>query len=104
MACRLRISDDIVALIRGLHPILKSRVRSALTQICMNPYFGKALKGELIGLRSFRIKRFRIIYKISSDRTIDIIAIGPRKFIYEETYRILKKKQAPSNVNKEDVK
>ena len=87
----LRIPDDIVALIRGLHPILKRRVRSALTQICRNPYDAKALKEELIGLRSFRIKRFRIIYKISSKKAINIIAIGPRKNIYAETYRILKK-------------
>jgi mRNA interferase RelE/StbE len=100
MACRLRISDDIVALIRGLHPILKRRVRSALTLICRNPYEGKTLKEEMIGLRSFRIKRFRIIYEISSDRTIGIIALGPRKRIYAETYRILKKKQAPSNVKR----
>ena len=98
MEYKLRIPDDIVALIRGLHPILKRRVRSALALICMNPYDGKALKEEMIGLRSFRIKRFRIIYKISSDRTIGLIALGPRKRIYAETYRILKKKQAPSNV------
>ena len=91
MEYRLGIPDDIVVVIRGLHPVLKKRVRSALTHICGNPYAGKALKEELVGLRSFRIKPFRIIYKISSDRTIDIIAIGPRNRIYEETYRILKK-------------
>ena len=87
----LRIPDDIVALIRGLHPILKRRVRSALTQICRNPYDAKALKEELIGLRSFRIKRFRIIYKVSSKREIIIVALGPRKYIYEETFRIIQK-------------
>ena len=100
MEDQLRIPDDIVVLIRGLHPTLKKRVRSALTQICMYPYEGKALKEELIGLRSFRIKRFRIIYKISSDKAINIIAVGPRNHIYEETYRILKKKQASSNVKR----
>ena len=91
MEYRLGIPDDIVVLIRGLHPVLKKRVRSVLTQICMQPYQGKALKEELIGLRSFRIKRFRIIYEISSNKTINIIAIGSRNHIYEETYRILKK-------------
>ncbi len=73
MEYKLRIPDDIVAFIRGLHPILKKRVRSALTQICRNPYDGKALKEEMIGLRSFRIKRFRIIYEITSNEAINII-------------------------------
>ena len=35
--------------------------------------------------------RFKIIYRISSKQIIDIIAVGPRKTIYEETYRIIKK-------------
>ena len=29
--------------------------------------------------------------RISSNQIIDVIAVEPRKFIYEETYRIIKK-------------
>jgi len=56
---------------------------------------GKSLKDDLEGVKSYRISRFRIIYRISSKQTIDIIAIGPRKSIYEETYRIIKKESNP---------
>ena len=55
------------------------------------PEVGKALKDELAGLRSFRVGRFRIIYRISSKRQIDLVALGPRVRIYEETYRLVKK-------------
>ena len=88
---KLRVPDDIVALIRGCHPDLKGKIRAGLRHIMAEPEFGKWLKDELEGLQSYRISRFRIIYRRSSPQIIDIVAIGPRKTIYEETYRIIKK-------------
>ncbi|WP_051822678.1 type II toxin-antitoxin system RelE family toxin [Desulfonatronum thiodismutans] len=88
---RLRVSDDLAALIRGLHPELKRKVREALALIVENPTLGKPLKRELEGLRSFRVSRFRIIYSLTEKREIQIIAIGPRDRIYEETARIEKR-------------
>ena len=90
---KLRVPDEIVSLIRGMHPIIKKRVKAALNEISHNPYCGRALKEELAGLRSFRIKRFRIIYEVSTKKQINIIAVGPRKYIYEETFRIISKDQ-----------
>jgi mRNA interferase RelE/StbE len=72
--------------------MIKSHIRSGLQTILDNPYAGKALKDELKGLRSYRVKRYRIIYRIRPGKKhIEIITIGPRKIIYEETYRILTK-------------
>ena len=83
----------MVSLIRGMHPLLKKRVRAALNEICLDPYIGKSLKEELTGLISYRIKNFRIIYNVIKQKEIHIVAIGPRKFIYEETFRLVKKDQ-----------
>jgi mRNA interferase RelE/StbE len=88
---RLRVPDDIVAMIRGCHPQLKRKIRAGLRHIAAEPESGKSLKDELERLKSYRINRFRIIYRISSKQTIDIVAVGPRKMIYEETYKIIKK-------------
>jgi mRNA interferase RelE/StbE len=85
-----RISDEVVELIRGMHPDLKKKVKASLNTVLLNPYSGKALKKELAGLWSFRVSRFRIIYKIVK-KEIQIIAIGPRSSIYKETYRLLNK-------------
>ncbi len=95
MPYKLRIPDEIASLIRGMHPLLKRRIKSALKEICHDPRCGNALKEELSGLRSFRIKRFRIIYKVSSKKEISIVALGPRKYIYEETFRIIQKSKKP---------
>ena len=45
---------------------------------------------KLEGLRSFRVGRLRIVFRIAAEaRTVDIVAIGPRRSIYEETYRLV---------------
>ena len=88
---KIKTSDEIANLIRGTHPHLKKKIRSALTIIVNNPDIGKSLRDELTGLKSYRVSTFRIIYRISSRQCIELIAIGPRKTIYEETYRLIKK-------------
>ena len=89
---KLRVPDEIVGLIRNMHPHLKKKIKASLQLILSNPYSGNGLKDEHTGLRSFRVSKFRIIYRISSDRIIEVVAIGPRESIYEETLRILSKK------------
>jgi mRNA interferase RelE/StbE len=54
---------------------------------------GKALINELAGLRSFRVSSFRIIYRIKNPEQIELVAIGPRQRIYEETFRIIQKEE-----------
>jgi mRNA interferase RelE/StbE len=41
---RLRVPGDVASLIRGLHPELKRRVRSALDAVVADPSIGKALR------------------------------------------------------------
>ena len=91
MPYKLRIPIDTVSLIRGLHPQLKKKTRAVLQEIIVDPHTGKALKNELKGLWSYPTKKIRIIYRFTTKKYIDIIAIGPRKCIYEETYKLLKK-------------
>jgi mRNA interferase RelE/StbE len=88
---RLRVSDETAELVRSLHPHLKRKVKAALQAILEDPQCGKALKDELAGLRSFRVGRLRIIYKPPSKKNLEVVAMGPRKVIYEETLRSLKK-------------
>ncbi len=87
---KLKVPDTVAKLIRNLHPHLKKKVKASLQTIMSDPSSGKPLKDELAGLRSFRVNRFRIIYRISDKKLIEIIAIGPRECIYEETFRLLK--------------
>ncbi len=86
---KLKVPDEIVELLRNMHPYIKRKVKKALQTIITELFSGKALKDELEGLRSYRVSSLRIIYRISKGKVIDIIATGPRKNIYKETYRII---------------
>lgn len=89
---RLRVPDPVARLLRGLHPEMKQKVRSSLARLETEPDAGKALQAELEGLRSLRAGRFRIICRMAERRVIDIVAVGPRDRIYEETLRLLTSK------------
>ena len=91
---RLRVPGDVASLIRGLHPDLKRRVRSALDAVVVDPSVGKALRDELAGLRSSRVGRFRIIYRVAGS-VIEIVAVGPRTTICEETWRRVRRDLPP---------
>jgi mRNA interferase RelE/StbE len=88
---KLVVPADIRELIRTMHPSVKKKVKSSLKMILSDPHSGKALVGELAGLRSLRVSSFRIIYRIKDPEQIELVAVGPRGRIYEETFRILQK-------------
>jgi len=83
--------DAVAESIRGMHPLLRKKVKAGLATIASDPHSGKALKEELEGLRSFRIGKFRIIYRMAG-KAVDVVAVGPRKIIYQETHRLLRRK------------
>lgn len=87
MAARtLKTTTAVRELIRHLQPNLKPKIRAALSDILADPHCGKPLKGQLDGLWSLRIGRYRVIYR-PDDAGAEIIAIGPRKTIYDETLK-----------------
>ena len=88
---QLRVPDYLTEFIRGLHPELKRKIKESLKLIIAEPDSGKPLKDELEGLRSLRVGRFRLIYRLAGAREIQVITIGPRASIYEETFRLIKK-------------
>ncbi len=89
---KLVVPKDVRELIRTMHPFLKKKVKASLKIILSEPHSGKALMDELSGLRSFRVSSFRIIYRIEEPEQIELVAIGPRERIYEETFRMIQKK------------
>ena len=87
---KLIIIDTAAKVIRSLHPELKRKMRSGLRALVTDPFAGKTLRDELKGLRSLRIGRFRIVYRISG-KSVEIAAVGPRKTIYEETLKLIRR-------------
>lgn len=90
MESKLKVSKEIRLLIQKLHPQIKKKIKTGLQDILEKPESGKYLKDELAGLQSYRVSKFRIIYRKSSN-IIELITVGPRKTIYRETAKLIKK-------------
>ena len=88
---RFQVPLRIEQLVRGLHPELKRKVRAGLDLIRTDPAAGKQLHDELAGLRSLPVGWSRIVYRAAASRVIELVAIGPRRTIYEETLRLLRR-------------
>ena len=70
---------------------MKRKGRAALQTIIADPDCGKPLKEELAGLRRYRIGRLGIVYRTTDDRSVEAVAVGPRREIYAETYERLRR-------------
>jgi len=79
---RLNIVQAVREMIIHLPPSFKHKVKAALQSLAENPYHAKALRDDLAGLRSYRLARSRIILQIKG-ATVEIVAFGPRKDIYQ---------------------
>ena len=88
---RLRVPRRLAELLRGLHPGLKRKVRAGLDLIRTDLAAGKALRDELAGLRSLRVSGLWIVYRVARGRVIELVAIGPRRTIYADTLRLLRR-------------
>jgi len=76
---RVEMPAALRHLIRRLPPELKVKVKTALRSISDDPYRAKELREELGGLRSYRVARSRVIYRVIG--TVQIVALGPRSAI-----------------------
>ena len=84
MAYHILYSETSRKQIRGLHPQIKSAIKSSIERLQENPFTGKRLEKEISGYLSIRMKRFRIIYKINDDdHNVEVHHVGHRKDIYE---------------------
>jgi len=88
---RLRVPGRIEEVVRTRQHGLKRKGRAGLDLMRVAPEVGKELRDELAGLRSLRVGRFRIVYRVAARRLIDLVAIGPRRTIYQETLRLLRR-------------
>jgi mRNA interferase RelE/StbE len=88
------IPPPIAEVIRHLSPELKRSVKHAIRAISADPHCGEPLQRELADYWKYRVRRFRIVYSIDrANRAIKIVAVGPRRTIYEEAAEQLRRRK-----------
>jgi mRNA interferase RelE/StbE len=86
---RVRFTPEAARCISRLHPDQKKIVGDALDQLRREPYAGDDLQEELIEFKSFKPKRFRIIYSVDNDNgVVQVFYVGHRRDVYDQ-FRIL---------------
>jgi mRNA interferase RelE/StbE len=92
----LEIPPEVADFVRGLPPEVKRQIKRALIRLAETPEAGKLLTGELAGLRSYRARRFRVVYQFAeSERRLLILQIGHRRTVYEELSQRVRRRQPP---------
>jgi mRNA interferase RelE/StbE len=90
-AC-IKFTPETARLFAVLHPQTKKMIKAGLKLLYQDPDSGGDLQEELSGFKSFKLKRYRVIYKFSEgDNTIRIYYIGHRRDVYEQFQTLLNK-------------
>lgn len=87
---RARYTPEAADRIRRLHPQVKREIREGIRELLASPLSGHSLQFELGGLRSYRVRTYRIIYRVHDDEScLDIVFVGARRNVYEELRTLL---------------
>ena len=82
---QLRITPAVQETVRSLPPKIKRYIQQAFEEIRKDPWSGKSLRDELEGYYSFRVRRFRVIYRLKRQLiTVLVVGVDPRSIIYKE--------------------
>jgi mRNA interferase RelE/StbE len=87
---RARYTKEAAERIRKLHPQVKREIKQGIRELLVAPLAGHALQFELAGLRAYRVRTYRIIYRLHDEEScLDVVFVGPRRNVYEELRTVL---------------
>ena len=85
-----RYPPECSRLISKLLPEIKRLVRSTVDALLTKHEIGTALTGELDGYRSYRVRRYRIIYRVNEEAScLEVYHVGHRRDVYETLRSLL---------------
>ena len=92
----MKFTPETSRILSRFHPENKKLVKQALIELRENPYAGTDLQAALFGFKSFKLKRYRIIYSLNEEENIiQVFHIGHRKDVYEQFNRLLNQLKKP---------
>ena len=84
MVYRVKITPFANNAAKKLSSEIKKAAKAALKELANNPFLGKELQAELSGFWSYKFMRYRIVYRVDTQKKIIIVwGIGHRRDIYE---------------------
>jgi len=88
---KIELSENSKFEAANLPPSIKPGIKQVIKSLQDDPFLGKPLSDELLGFRSLRFKRYRIIYKVEEEKHLVIVyMIGHRSKVYQNLIDQLK--------------
>jgi len=82
---RIKFTPEAARLLSKLHPEGKRLIKAGLDELRQNPYLGHDLQQELSGFKSYKIRRYRILYDINEEEgVIQVYYVGHIRDVYEQ--------------------
>ena len=89
-----RYTPECSRLIAKLPAEIKRLVRSTIDALLTKHEMGTELVGELDGYRSYRVRRYRIIYRVNDEEScLEVYHVGHRRDVYETLRSLLSRKR-----------
>ncbi len=84
MPYQVKFTNSVSEVAKNFPPEIKKAAKSALKELAQNPDLSKELQAQLSSFRSYRFKRYRIVYSIDiKNKFVVVWAIGHRRDPYE---------------------
>jgi mRNA interferase RelE/StbE len=94
---KIKFTPEAARLLTKFHPESKKLIKAALIELRQNPFLGDDLQEELSGFKSYKSKRYRIVYNLNEDeKVIQVYYIGHRRDVYDQFRLLLNKLQNSS--------
>ncbi len=86
---RVRFTPEAARVLSKFHPDNKKLIKEGLNALRKDPYMGNDLQEELSDFKSYKLKRYRVLYNISEEENvIQIYYVGHRRDVYDQ-FRVL---------------
>lgn len=66
----IKLTPETARLLEKLHPENKKMIKAGLKVLSQKPASGADLQEELSGFKSYKLKRYRVIYKFSEEEML----------------------------------
>ena len=83
MSYSVRIKGSAAKELARLPRDVRERLVDAIDSLAETPLAGSALKGQLLGLRRWRVGNYRIVYEVREEELVVlVIRVGHRQAVY----------------------
>jgi mRNA interferase RelE/StbE len=89
---QIKFTPEAARLFSKFHPENERLIKAAIKELRQDAHSGDDLQEELSGFKSYKLKRYRILYRINEEENvIEVYYVGHRKDVYEQFRLLLNK-------------